>query len=891
MTPARFKDIRRVFQSIIELDPSARDAALRTAAQNDQTLLQEVKQLIAAHDRPDAFIDQPAANLKLLVSSQEGQADLAGRLIGPYQLQERIGQGGMGEVWRAEQQFPVRRQAAIKLIKTGMDTREVVARFESERQALALMDHPAIAKVFDAGSTPEGKPYFAMEYVSGVPVTAYCDEHKLTTRRRLELMIRVCEGVQHAHQKAIIHRDLKPSNILVTEVDGKPVPKIIDFGVAKAISQSLTNETSFTRAGVIIGTPDYMSPEQASTGIGDIDTRTDVYSLGVILYELLSGSLPFDSRKLPIDEVLRNVRYSDAPAPSTRIRAHDNQTTVSGNRGTDPYSLIQLLRGDLDAITLKALEKHRSRRYESPSDLAADIRRYLRSEPVTARLASASYQISKYIRRHLAGVFVAATFVLLLGAFGVAEAVQLERITRERDRADRITNFMTSMFRVSDPSESKGNKVTAREILDKASVSARSGLEKDPEMEAQMMNVIGNVYYNLGLYSQAEPLLTEALRTRRKIFGTDNAKTAQSISELGNILNRLGRREESTKLDQEALDIRRRVLGPSHPDTLKSMNNVATSLAEAGRLPEAEKLHREVFKLRSSLLGAENPATLMSMGNLGSTLNDEGHFAEAESLERRAVEIKRRVLGPDHPETLRSLHHLVTTLYDEGQYGEAETLGRDVLRTYKRILGPEHSETLDSAISLANVLEGEGKYSETAKLIRSTLEIQRRVLGAEHSHTLLTQSNLAEVLGEEGHYDEAVKMHREVVSIRAKILGPEHPRTLYSRSKLALVLTLQGHFDEAEKLARETREVQVRVLGEDHPDTADSTCTLASLAAYQRRTLEAFSLLRDSIDHGLKPGEALGIEADRRFAPLRGDKRFTELIAYARRHSATVGQR
>ncbi|MGA8110060.1 MAG: serine/threonine-protein kinase, partial [Acidobacteriaceae bacterium] len=512
--------------------------------------------------------------------------------IGPYHLLQMIGTGGMGEVWMAEQRQPVRRRVAIKLIKIGMDTREVVARFESERQALALMDHPAIAKVFDAGSTPEGRPYFVMEYVAGLPITEYCDRHKLSMRERLELFIQVCEGVQHAHLKAIIHRDLKPSNILVTEVDGKPMPRIIDFGVARATLR-LNGGSMYTRLGEIIGTLGYMSPEQADSAGQDVDTRTDVYSLGVVLYELLVGSLPLDFNKLAYDEVLRRLRDQDVLRPSTKVRTMGAGSALTAqNRGADIPALSRQLRGDADAIALKALEKDRRRRYATPSELAADIGHYLRNEPVSAHAPSVGYRARKYIRRHRVGVAVAAAGVLLLASFAIAQAVELRNIRRERDRADRITGFMTGMFKVSDPREARGNTVTAREILDKGAQQISTGLGDDPQLQAQMMYTMAVTYGDLGLYPQAQ------------------------------------------SLDESAIAIQRRVLGPRHPDTLQSMRSLSAILANRGHFDEAEKVGRETLVIERQVLGPENRFTLRSMSLLANTLQREGHLAEAEKLQR-----------------------------------------------------------------------------------------------------------------------------------------------------------------------------------------------------------------------------------------------------------------
>src|SRR5215469_5481679 len=380
MTPEQWRRIEELYHAAREREAGDRDTFLDQACGGDEALKGEV-QAILAQDSHSGILDRTVLELGSTVSMKP--ADTVGVVIGRYRLLEKIGEGGMGEVWLAEQREPVRRRVALKLISGGISTREVIARFESERQALALMDHPAISKVLDAGSTPEGTPYFVMEYVAGVPITAYCGNHRLNTRERLDLFLRVCEGVQHAHQKAIIHRDLKPSNILVTEVDGKAAPKIIDFGVAKALTQRLIADTIFTRAGAIVGTPEYMSPEQALSSGEDIDTRTDVYSLGIIFYELLAGTPPLQLREIAFEEFLRRLREEEPPKPSTKIRTQDRATSVelARRRQTEPLELAKLVRGDLDSIALKALEKERSRRYGSPSDFAADIARYLKSEP------------------------------------------------------------------------------------------------------------------------------------------------------------------------------------------------------------------------------------------------------------------------------------------------------------------------------------------------------------------------------------------------------------------------------------------------------------------------------------------------------------------------------
>ena len=464
--------------------------------------------------------------------------------VGPYRLLERIGEGGMGEVWLAEQLRPLRRQVALKIIKAGLDTAQVVARFEAERQALALMDHPAIAKVFEAGSTEQGRPYFAMEYVRGESLVVYCDRHKVTIEERLDLFVHLCEGVQHAHQKGIIHRDLKPSNLLVTMQDDHPVPKIIDFGIAKATSQPLTEQTLHTSLGGVIGTLEYMSPEQAEMGGIDVDTRTDVYALGVILYELLTGVLPVDRKRLissGLEEVRRTIREIEPRRPSTRItEVQGTSEATARSRGTEPGRLVSMLRGDLDWITLKALEKDRTRRYATVSEFAADVRRHLNHDPVLASPPSATYRIAKFVRRNRLTVGAAVALVFILALFAVTMTVQAGRIARERDRANReaatakqVSDFLIGLFKVSDPSEARGNALTAREILESGVANIEKDLAGQPEVQARMMGTMGAIYTGLGLYDRAERLLTKAVATDRRVFGDDDPTTLDGTQRPG----------------------------------------------------------------------------------------------------------------------------------------------------------------------------------------------------------------------------------------------------------------------------------------------------------------------------------------------------------------------
>jgi eukaryotic-like serine/threonine-protein kinase len=748
------------------------------------------------------------------------------------------------------------------------------------------MDHPAIAKVFDAGATPDGQPYFVMEYVPGTPITEYCDQKKLSIHERLKLFMKVCGAVQHAHQKAIIHRDLKPANILVADVDGEPMPRIIDFGLAKAVGTQ-SAETLFTQVWGVVGTPSYMSPEQATPNHRDIDTRTDVYSLGVILYVLLTGALPFDGKQWQeqqLDEVLRQLREQDPPRPSAKVESEEKLSgvVIAQARGVAPGELAMLLRGDLDCITMKCLEKDRARRYGTASELAADIERYLIDQPVLARPATFTYKTRKYVYRHRIAVGAVAGLVLLLAGFAVLQATQLRRVARERDRANRITDFMKRMFKVYDPSQARGNSITVREVLDKASKQIDAGLAKDPETQGQLMDVMGDVYESVGLYPQAQPLLERAVDIERYALGPNNSTTLSSMDDLAVLLDDEGKYAQAEKLDRETLDIRRRVLGPDHPDTLASMRHLVRAVERQGRLSEAEKLGRETLSTERRVLGPEDPGTLATLHNLAWILQHEGHYAEAEKIGQETIEIRSRVLGPDHPDTLESLKLQAATFLMDARYADAEKLGQEALELQRRVFGPEHPSTLATMHNLVLSLSADHRDSEAEGMAREVVEIQSRVLGPEHPNTLNSINTLIRVLDRERNYGEAEKLARQVIVIDRRVAGPEHPNTLTAITNLAVTLEAEGKHSEAEKFQRQALEIQRRVLGPDHPQTAESTYNVGVIVDHLGRRTEALALLREAVDHGLPPNFDLEMSTDPDLKSMHGDARFAALVAYAK---------
>jgi serine/threonine protein kinase/tetratricopeptide (TPR) repeat protein len=829
-----------LFHAAMQLPtPEARAAFLREACAEDDQLRQQIEALLQAAHPTNDFLERATSNsVRIAELPQSGStialtvpiAEKPGHSIGHYKLLERIGEGGCGVVYMAEQTEPIRRRVALKVIKLGMDTISVVARFEAERQALALMDHPNIAKVLDAGATNNGRPYFVMELVKGIRITDYCDQNHLNTKERLNLFIQVCHAVQHAHQKGIIHRDLKPSNVLVTLLDGVPVPKVIDFGIAKAtIQQTLADKSLFTPLQQFIGTPAYMSPEQADLSGLDIDTRSDIYSLGVLLYELLTGKLPFDPEtllKASLDEMRRIIREQEPPKPSTRFGialAANPQSAL----GTPQFKEV---RGDLDWIVMKCLEKDRARRYETASGLANDLERHLNHEPVEAAAPGTMYRMRKFVRRHRFGLAMVAALILLLVTGVVMSTWQAVRAAKAERQAQTVATFLKDMLRSVTPEETKGRDTTlVREVLDKAATRLEKELKGQPLIEAELRNTLGEVYQKLGEYSKAEPVFRRALETHERMLGKKHPDTLTSVNNLAALLQCKGDYAGAEPLYRRALEARERALGKEHPDTLGSMNGLAGLLYAKGDYAGAEPLYGLALEARERTLGKEHPDTLTSVNGLALLLSAKGDYAGAEPLYRRALDARERTLGKEHPDTLSSVNNLAALLQRKGDYAGAEPLYRRALEARERALGKEHPDTLMSMNGLAGLLDAKGDYAEAELLYRRALEAQERTLGKEHPGTLGSVNNLAGLLSVKGDYAGAEPLFRRALEAFERTLGKEHPDTLKIVNNLAALLFRKGDYTGAELLFRRALETFERTLGKEHPDTLMTVNNLAGL--------------------------------------------------------------
>ncbi len=807
-----------IFAEAIQLSAGERSAYLERACGADEELGRRLERLLKAHDQAGDFLEQPAPD-----AVPEGKAEISvgekpGDRIGRYKLLQQIGEGGCGVVYMAEQEQPVRRRVALKIIKPGMDTKNVMARFEAERQALALMDHPNIAKVFDAGATESGRPYFVMELVRGVKITDYCDRKSLSTEERLSLFVQVCRAVQHAHQKGIIHRDIKPSNILVTTTEGgSALPVMIDFGIAKATTnQRLTDKTLFTAFEMLIGTPAYMSPEQADLSGVDVDTRTDVYSLGVLLYELLTGSPPFDGgslMKAGLDEIRQIIRERDPDQPSMRLStmAAADLTTTAQHRQSAPPALIRSVRGDLDWIVMKALEKDRRRRYETANGLALDVERYLANEPILARPPSKLYKLQKTVLRNKLLFVGIGVIALLLVVSLIAVAASLARERRSRREAEdasaksqQVTKFLEDMLNGVAPSVALGRDTTTlRAILDQTAERVGKEMTNQPAVEAELRTLIGRLYREIGNFDRAEEMHRAALAIDRKLFGPNSPEAAASLNDLALALMAKNKPSEAEGADREALAIRRRLFGNENADVATSLNDLSAVYRQLGRLAEAEPMAREALAIRQKLFGNEALEVADSLRNLSIILGDEGKWDEAEAMAREVLAIRLKLLGSEHPWVAYSLDDIAWAAGANGKLDEAESLERESLAMRQKLLGSEHPDVGKALYSVGDRMRQRGNLDGAYSSLSAALSIQRKGLDKDNPDLFETMRSLGSTLEGEGKMAEAEQMHREALAGWRNRGEIETPRALYALDCLGSTLEAEGKLAEAEQVHRE----------------------------------------------------------------------------------------
>jgi serine/threonine protein kinase len=860
--------VKELFVAALELtDDPARRAFLDRECAGDEELRRRLEALLHANDQPQPALDKPLAAVAPAEQDQMTTAapaqDQAGAVLaGRYKLLERIGEGGMGTVWMAQQTEPVKRTVAVKLIKGGGDSKAVLARFEAERQALALMDHPNIAKVLDADTTENGQPFFVMELVKGVPITNYCDTHKLTPRHRLELFVPVCQAIQHAHQKGIIHRDLKPSNVLVALYDDRPVPKVIDFGVAKATAAPLTEATLVTNFGALVGTPQYMSPEQATLNNLDIDTRSDIYCLGVLLYELLAGSPPFRKKELEkagMLEILRVIREEEPPKPSTKVSTADALPSLAANRSMEPARLSRQLRGEIDWIVMKALEKERARRYESANNLALDIQRYLADEPVLASPPSATYRLKKFVKRNKGSVLAAwlVLLALLVGIAGTttglirareAEAAAAADAAHAREAEKKATDNATAAREAEKKAKEKEEAARAAEKNTKekeeaarnaekkateSAATARAAEEKAKEEEKVAQAV--NDFLRNDLLSLAGPtaradshIAPDANIKMRTILDRAAASVSNKFQEqplveaavrltIGKAYKELGEFQTALPHMQRALEVFQDKRGRKHPETLRAALEVGEVLRHMGHYRRAEPLLSETLAACRIVLGDDEKDTLKTMNALATVYEEQGRYRLAEPLYREALQRRSRVLGEKHADTIMSRGNLGLLCQRLGKTEEAEKLTVQALEDSREVNGKEHPATLTAMMNLAMLYKMQERLDKAEPLAEQSAARQKTVFGDDHPATLTALNDLACVLEAALKYDRAEALYILVLEKRRKVLGDEHPDTLPSINNLGLLYYREAKYDKALALLEEGAKTGRRVLGDEHP--------------------------------------------------------------------------
>jgi serine/threonine-protein kinase len=851
-----------LFDEALELPPGARHAFLERVGTTDPSVRARIEALLAADEAAGSFMSG-GADQWLRAAAPPSAADTedatltAGRHVGPYRVVREIGRGGMGVVYQAERadgEFDQR--VALKLVRYGLDSQETLARFRRERQILARLDHPSIARLFDGGVHSDGRPWFAMELVDGEPITAYCDREQMSVRARVRLFERVCEAVQYAHANLVVHRDLKPSNILVTASGDL---KLLDFGIAKAINEEgEADARDVTRAGLRLLTPAYAAPEQLR---GEpVSTATDVFALGVILFELLTGVRPFGSSGSSAAELERAVLDDEPPRPSAAVarRANASGSQASADaaartRGVAPATLRALLAGDLDAIVLKALRKEPLRRYGSAAALAEDLERYHEGQPVSARPEGRRYRATKFARRHRVGIAVAALFALSLVGGLAATAWQARATAREARKAEAVKEFLISVFQLADPVQAAGREISLRQVLDRGADRVQRELAGQPAVQAELLTVLSGIYAELGVLDRAAELTTQALQIHERLHGPESEPVGINLRQQAGLAIARGDAAAGEDLARRALAIHRQARGDAPREVAESLDVLVMALRQRGRSSQALPLAEESLSIRRAVYGAEHRLVADSMNNRAVLLREQGRYDEAATLYRQVLELRRRLLGDDHPHVALALHNFSTLQHFRGEYQDAAALSQEAIAAFRRLYGDDHALTLAARSTRAAVDRFLGRFEEAEADFRSILGAWRRTQGEDHPNAMVTLGGLGRLRRERGDLREAEEILRGLDVRWRERMGTKHPTGAMIRRQLGGVLTDTGQYDDAEAFLRDSLQMLRAAYGAAHPEVAETLHELTLLARARGDLAGAETL----------GGEALAIRRER----------------------------
>ncbi len=830
----RFHRLQAIFDEVAERPTTERQRALAELCHSEPGLRSEVEALLAAEAGASSFL----AGLAPAVDAAVPLPSLLGRQLGPYRIEEKLGQGGMSTVYLGlRTDLTYQQRVAIKVFGFSPDRADLLSRFQAERQILASLQHPAIARLFDGGTTEEGLPYLVMELIDGVPVDRYCQERRLPPSERIDLFLKICAAVAYAHRNLVVHRDLKPANILV---DAEGDPKLLDFGIAKLLAgAAMPLPAEATQTGHRLMTPLYASPEQVAGG--PITTATDVYALGVLLYVLLTGRLPY---------------RVDAERPGALEQAIAERPPEPPSQAAPPR-LRRVLAGDLDNILLTALRKSANERYPSVDLLAEDLRRHRQGLPVAARPATLGYRLRKFVGRHRLATGVGSATILLIAGLAVTMTFQSVRLRRERDKAVQVTRFLEEIFRSSDAEEGRGKDLTARELLDQGGEKILEELKGQPETQATLALTIGRAYRSLGLYERAAIFLERSLALRRQRLGEKNLEVAECLDSLSDLYLRRNELSRAEAAARQALAIRQALGGESDPAIAESFNNLGLVLLVRADFDAAQPLFREALRINRKHAGPEAAGNIQLLANLAVVRRGKGDLAGAADLYREAILLDGRHHHAAHPDSSRLQSNLGVVLVRQGDLAGAEAAFREALAVAHRVYGEEHPSIALQLNNLASVLVDRGDLATAETLYRQALAMQRKLLGSEHEHVAATLNNLADLLAQKGDPAAARQLYEESLRIVRKLFGEEHPRVADELANLAKLFAAQGDTRAAEPLAREALAIRRKVLGESHPSYGASLVSLGAIRLAQGAPAEAEPLLRQglAILHRMLPAD------------------------------------